>query len=75
MKPEGDRSDWTEMDLLTTGEASLRLLEVAAQLRSQIREQRPEHAGREAIAGLEAKLTQVEEALRDLRAQSTSSTG
>jgi len=74
MKAEGERSDWTEMDLLTVGEASLRLHEVAADLRAQIQEQRLGHVGRQSIAELEAKLSQVEASLRDFRDGSTSPT-
>jgi hypothetical protein len=59
MKPEGERSDWTDTDLLTVGEASVRLQNVAKELRAQIWRQPHGDFGRVTIP-LRAERTSIE---------------
>lgn len=68
MRPESEKSDWTDTDLLTNDEARERLENAVGQLRAELDER---HAARatSGLAELEDRLARFEESLAQLRSE------
>jgi ABC-type phosphate transport system auxiliary subunit len=67
MRPENERSDWTDTDLLTNAEARERLENAVTQLKAELEERRADGAVLGVVAELENRLTRFQESLDGLR--------
>lgn len=65
LRPESERSDWTDTDLLTKDEARERLQEAVDQLAAEIEARRVDGSSPMQVADLEAQLARFREALED----------
>jgi hypothetical protein len=69
MHPDSQRSDWTDTDLLTFGDAVERLEEAIGDLRAQLEARRAGADGPLSVADLEDRLSRFEQAINDFRAR------
>jgi len=67
MRPESERSDWTDTDLLTNDAARERLEEAVGQLRAELDQRRTDGTAQDTIAELESRLARFQESLDELR--------
>jgi ABC-type phosphate transport system auxiliary subunit len=68
MRPENERSDWTDTDLLTNDQARERLEKAVGQLRGELSARRADGAAsRDTVAELEGRLARFQESLDELR--------
>ena len=64
MRPESERSDWTDTDLLTNDEARERLEEAVGQLKSELHTRRSDGSAAEVVAELANRLARFEKSLQ-----------
>jgi len=69
MRPESERSDWTDTDLLTNEEARERLEEAVGQLKAELEERRADGAAPDTVAELANRLARFQESLDGLRSR------
>jgi hypothetical protein len=70
MHAQSPRSDWTDTDLLTFGDAVERLEEAIGDLRTQLEARRAGTDGPFSVADLQDRLSRFEQLMNDFRARS-----